>query len=342
MPAGQQGFSPGAGNPRSRRKGAGAAVQHSVADGLHGRAKPGGHKGFLPGAGNPKHRSRCAKRPRDGDGAMAGPAGRTRSARPSMQGLAPPVLFTLANILAAIANAEPVIFFIDGLEPVAEIQRKLKEIKGLFRTTTSTRMSFKQVFEHPNGLHRLEEGTHFQWTPGEELGIRNILRKLFAESSPMMQSWDGVGRLNVFDNDGRKAVVDDVMMVTGNCTKMQGVLQDHGGVYVSRESQKVWCHYDDVHNFSFVLYGTKTFFLAPPCAVESGPPPDINRNCSANTAGPAFRKAVVSQGHLIYLPKNWWHEVFVFLFVEFTCILTHTVHTRPHIQGCMCKGTHEP
>lgn len=49
-------------------------------------------------------------------------------------------------------------------------------------------------------------------------------------------------------------------------------LDEHGGVKVTRKSKKVWCHYDDIHNFTWVLYGTKTFILDPHHAVQPGSP----------------------------------------------------------------------
>ena len=167
-------------------------------------------------------------------------------------------------------------------------------------------MKFHDVFDHQNGLDRIEEGVHGPWEQG---AAQDIMDTLFLQSSPTLESWDHVRRLRVFDNGTAPANVQDVMMVTGDSTKMLVPHGDHGGVNVTRQSQKVSCHYDDIHNFTWVVYGTKTFVLAPQDAVEPGTGQHTNENRSVDTSGPLFRRAVVSQGQLLYLPKDWWHEV---------------------------------
>ncbi|MBV5346481.1 MAG: cupin-like domain-containing protein, partial [Rhodoferax sp.] len=110
---------------------------------------------------------------------------------------------------------------------------------------------------------------------------------------------------------------------------------DHGGVAVSKHTHKVWCHYDDVYNFTWVIYGRKTFLLAAPDDVPAGPTPHVNENRRADTSTPLFRKAVVSKGQLLFLPKGWWHEVRISYPASLALLyrlsrlsrLSHTSHT---------------
>jgi hypothetical protein len=53
-------------------------------------------------------------------------------------------------------------------------------------------------------------------------------------------------------------------MVSGDSTKILTPMENNGGVSVGRKVQTVVCHYDDIHNFTFVVYYRKTFLLAPP------------------------------------------------------------------------------
>ena len=92
-----------------------------------------------------------------------------------------------------------------------------------------------------------------------------------------------------------------------------------GGATVTRTEQVVKCHQDDVENFTFVIYGSKTFLVAPPEAVEQGKT-YASENHQADTGSSFFRKAVITPGQLLYLPRLWWHEV----------------HTNP--DGCMTIG----
>jgi ribosomal protein L16 Arg81 hydroxylase len=86
-------------------------------------------------------------------------------------------------------------------------------------------------------------------------------------------------------------------------------IENNGGVTVSRKRQTVVCHYDDIHNFTFLIYGRKTFLLARPQDVPYGPNKERNVNRSVDTSSSVFRKAVIEPGQLLYLPKDWWHEV---------------------------------
>ena len=97
------------------------------------------------------------------------------------------------------------------------------------------------------------------------------------------------------------------MMCSGDSTKTlaPGV---HGGMAVGRKAQTVVCHFDDIHSFTFLVYGRKTFLVAPPEAVAYGSK-DENVNREVETSSSVFKQAVIGPGQLLYLPKNWWHEV---------------------------------
>ena len=49
--------------------------------------------------------------------------------------------------------------------------------------------------------------------------------------------------------------------------------------------------------------------IAPPEKVPLGPGKEPNVNRTVDTSSSDFRKAVIGPGQLVYLPKNWWHEV---------------------------------
>ena len=77
-------------------------------------------------------------------------------------------------------------------------------------------MKFHDVFDHQNGLDRIEEGVHGPWEQG---GAQDIMDTLFLQSSPTLESWEHVRGLRVFDNGTVQAKVQGVMMVTGDSTK---------------------------------------------------------------------------------------------------------------------------
>ena len=74
-------------------------------------------------------------------------------------------------------------------------------------------------------------------------------------------------------------------------------------------AQKVVCHFDEFRNFTYVINGTKTFVLAPFDKVLFGPEKEPNTNRKVETSSSDFSRAVISPGQLLYLPKNWCHEV---------------------------------
>ena len=80
-------------------------------------------------------------------------------------------------------------------------------------------------------------------------------------------------------------------------------------VEVGTKAQKVVCHFDEFHNFTYVINGTKTFVLAPFDKVLLGPEKEPKTNRKVDTSSSDFSRAVISPGQLLYLPKNWWHEV---------------------------------
>jgi hypothetical protein len=236
----------------------------------------------------------------------------TRSSNPPpQQALVRAVPFTPENLLSAIHLAEPAIFDVGDAGSVARIQNTLSTDQTAYRTTTNTRVKFHTLFKDQNGLHRIEEGPHeFPWRAG---AAQDIISSLFPAYSDIFKSWQLVSQLRAFDSGNTPATISHVMMVSGDSTNMLVEHEDQGGVKVTRKFHKVWCHYDDVHNFTWVFYGCKTFIVAPPHALPPGAPPHISENRSADTSTPLFRKAVVSAGQLLYLPKGWWHEVLLLL-----------------------------
>ena len=260
----------------------------------------------------------------------------TRSSNPPpQQVLVRAVPFTPENLLSAIHRAEPAIFDVGDVISAARIQSMLSTDQTAYRTTTNTRIKFHTVFQDQNGLHRIEEGPHeYPWRAGT---AQDIIDYLFPSNSDIFKSWQLVSQLRAFDSGDIPATISHVMMVSGNSTNMLVEHEDHGGVKVTRKFHKVWCHYDDVHNFTWVFYGCKTFIVAPPHAVPPGAPPHVSENRSADTSTPLFRKAVVSAGQLLYLPKGWWHEVRSYSFnlrvlsAAYSDIPPHThMHTPIH------------
>ena len=62
-------------------------------------------------------------------------------------------------------------------------------------------------------------------------------------------------------------------MCSGDSTRILTSMENNGDVVVCRKSQTVVCHYDDIHNFTFSIYGTKTFLCVRPQDVSYGPHP---------------------------------------------------------------------
>ena len=111
-----------------------------------------------------------------------------------------------------------------------------------------------------NGTLRIEEGVYNeQWMSDSGSEIVQIL---FEPDSLMVKVWQEVKEL------GSQETVE-VMMCSGDSTKTlaPGV---HGGMTVGRKAQTVVWHFDDIHNFTFLVYGRKTFLVAPSEAVTYG------------------------------------------------------------------------
>ena len=232
------------------------------------------------------------------------PMRRLRSTKSDVtQDVVQPQPYSVANVASAIAAGVPAIFDIDDIDYVKNvITNKLKVDKTKDRTTTRDRATFKQVLEDLNGVKRIEEGVHDPlWTNGTGT---EIFHTIFPSKTLMGEAWDSL----YFDRNTQPV---EVMMVSGDSTKIVAPINDYGGVNTSQKDQIVACHFDDVYNFTFCIYGTKTFLLAPPGAVPCGKGRDKNVNRTVDCSSNIFRKAVVKPGQLIYIPKDWWHEVCV-------------------------------
>ena len=227
------------------------------------------------------------------------------------QELVPTVPFSHTNLILAIQRDRPVIFEIGGdMEPTETTKATLKRDQTLYRTTTNSRMKMQAIFEDLNGLSRIEEGPHeFPWKNGS---AQAIIETIFPPDSLIRKSWEQVNLCTtMYDGEDAQSTITDVMMISGDSTKMLAPVLDHGGVSVDRSGQKVWCHYDDIYNFTWVIWGCKTFLLAPPADVPLGSGTHPNENRDADTSTTLFRKAVVERGQLLFVPKGWWHEVHI-------------------------------
>lgn len=100
----------------------------------------------------------------------------------------------------------------------------------------------------------------------------------------------------------------EIMMISSDSTKILTPIS-YGGVNYSQKDQIVPCHQDDIHNFTFSIYGTKTWLLAPPGDVPPGGGREKNTNRSVDCSSSIFRKAVLKPGQMLYIPRDWWHEV---------------------------------
>jgi hypothetical protein len=201
------------------------------------------------------------------------------------------------------------------------IQAILEKDVIQYRTSARSRASFKTVFTGTSNFHRIEEGVHDEeeaskqeWRKGSGQAVMN---RLFKPDSKIYAAWELLKELPAH-HDGPELQSSEVMTVTGNSTAILTPC-DYGGATVTRTEQVVKCHQDDVENFTFVIYGCKTFLVAPPEAVQQGKT-YASENHRADTGSSAFRKAVITPGQLLYLPRLWWHEV----------------HTNP--DGCMTIG----
>ena len=218
-----------------------------------------------------------------------------------VQDVVQPQPYTLENMKAAVEADVPAIFDIVGIPHMRElIMEKLKKNKTLYNTSTSGKATFKQIFEDLSGVRRIEEGLREPlW--GYGLGT-DIFHGLFPPTSAMGQAWSSL-------NYDSKIRPSEVMMVSGNSTKIVTPILDYGGVKTSQKDQCVPCHFDDIYNCTFGIFGVKTWLLAPPGAVEYGTGKEKNLNHAVDCSSSIFRKAVLNPGQLIYIPKNWWHEV---------------------------------
>ena len=207
--------------------------------------------------------------------------------------------YTPENVKEAVDAKVPGIFTIDDLDNSKDsFQAILAAHELRYRTTTGDMVTFNTVLQHQNGSIRIETGVH---RPCEEGSVSGIVEMLCARGTRMRKAWETVKKYGV-----QQPV--EVMMCSGDSRSIL-TPENNGGVAVSRTGQTVVCHYDDIHNFTFVLYGQKTFLLARPQDVAFGPEPDINVNRTVDTSSSIFRKAVIGPGQLLYLPKDWWHEV---------------------------------
>ena len=220
----------------------------------------------------------------------------------SHQQVVNPMAFTLENVQEALRSQQPAIFNIDtSIERLKDtyIDLLVSDTRR-FRTTTNTTATFRDVWLDINGALRIEEGVHkSEWKVGSG---SDIVEKLFQGDSLTRKAWEAVKQLGI-----DKPV--EVMMVSGNSTKILTGIHNNGGLAVGRKTQTVGCHFDDIHNFTFLIYGSKTFLLAPPEKVPLGPGKEPNVNRTVDTSSSDFRKVVIGPGQLVYLPKNWWHEV---------------------------------
>jgi hypothetical protein len=209
--------------------------------------------------------------------------------------------FTQKNLNNAITCGVPALFDIDSINNAkSEIMEKLKDDKTLYRTTTNGTATFKQVYEDKQGIRRIEVGVH---RPRWEYGSgKDIFHSLFPADTRMGKAWSSINNYCV-------NIPLEIMMVSGDSTKIQATIQDYGGVCISKTDQIVPCHYDAYHNFTMCLYGTKTVLLAQPDHVAEGDNHEKNLNRKVDCSSVIFRKAVLGPGQLLYIPMNWWHEV---------------------------------
>ncbi len=222
------------------------------------------------------------------------------------------------------------------------IQAILEKDVIKYRTSAGSRASFKTVFTGTSNFHRIEEGVHDEeeaskqeWQKGSGQAVMN---RLFKPDSKIYAAWELLKKLPAH-HDGPELQSSEVMTVTGNSTTILTPC-DYGGATVTRTEQVVKCHQDDVENFTFVIYGCKTFLVAPPEAVQQGKK-YASENHQADTGSFPFSKAVITPGQLLYLPRLWWHKVFndVFLQNGLNCHggihLTHVEDTWFSVAYCM-------
>jgi hypothetical protein len=208
--------------------------------------------------------------------------------------------YTVGNVEAAIKADVPALFDIDKIDHMKGIiMDTLKEDKTMYRTTSRAQATIKQVFQDTSGVKRIEEGVH---EPVWEYGTGTaIFQSIFQTDSPMQKAWAEI------NYNGPTQPVE-VMMISSDSTKILAPTY-YGGVDTSQKDQIVPCHYDDIHNFTFGIYGTKTWLLARPDAVPCGAGRDKNLNRTIDCSSSIFRKAVLKPGQMLYIPKSWWHEV---------------------------------
>lgn len=255
------------------------------------------------GLGETRHETAARSVPRAQGAMLKEPTGRNLRSRSAISQLLVviPQPYTPEDLRQAVQANVPAIFNIDKLEHLKDYFReKLADHTLRYPTTTRTMATFKEVFEDLNGTLRIEDGIHPpSW---EEGSASSIVEMLCTSDSLMTKAWETV----------KKYVIEDpveVMICSGDSTRMVQRIENNGGVTVSRKRQTVVCHYDDIHNFTFLIYGRKTFLLASPQDVPYGPNQERNVNRSVDTSSSVFRKAVIEPGQLLYLPKDWWHEV---------------------------------
>jgi hypothetical protein len=237
-----------------------------------------------------------------GEGGVGARATRSRR-KNTGQKIAGSCAFNVDNVLRAIEAEEPALFDVCdmGIDMIEEMKGRLRGYTGVHRTTTNSRATMAQIFDNVNGLDRIEEGVHDAWACGS---ADEMVDLLFGGHLAMRGAWETLKSVRVFP--GQKT--SPVMMVSGDSRKIIE-RRNHGGVHTGRELQVTPCHFDDVHNLSLCLWGTKTFLLARFGDVECGPAPEINLNRVVDTRGAAFTKYVLRAGQALYLPPRWWHEV---------------------------------
>ncbi len=226
--------------------------------------------------------------------------------------------FTWDNLYNAICRQQPVVFEV-GRVPSSkyEMQSILRSDGKQYRTSSGSRVTFAHVLDNESGILRLEEGVHDpEWEQGS---VEAIMDTLFVKDSSIRKSWDLVKTLPTRFHITQRSSSSHVMTVTGNSTNIISACADFGGAAVNSNGMVVPCHQDDVENFTWTLWGRKTFLVDPPEVVKKGNI-HASENPQADTTSSAFLKAVIEEGQMLFLPMLWWYQV----------------HTNP--EGCMTIG----